>query len=323
MNDTHQEHLDNHFLDQHGAIGIAYDILAILSFLTFVPAYVCTYSYLNSVSLAKECLLLYLYKDIISSLLLWRTLWAIEVIISYWNEEGTSKIQAMVISFGLWFVILYFVLVTIFIKIYNLRMAKTNTIDPTIPWLGDDDTSAIKRIRFGCCLVVVFFLATTFGMKLYPRYFYIIIGDLDIDLSIVDIIYRGTLILLLLIIGILTALTRRYRTSLEPQVDKNITKYIMYIVVITCVALVTLKVLELTRLTNIKTSWEFHQIFLTPLNVFAPFLLLFRSDQLKIHSMRYLKNKYEDISMLCIYLVPMFAFITINLLVYVLFYCLY
>ena len=111
-------------------------------------------------------------------------------------------------------------------------MAKTNTIDPTIPWLGEDDTSAIKRIRLGCCLVVVMFLGTTFGTELYPRYFYIIIGELDIDLSISDIIYRGTLIILLLIIGILTATTRRYRTIIEPQVDKNITKYIIYIVVI-------------------------------------------------------------------------------------------
>lgn len=321
-NDTYQDVLGNQFLDQEDAIGIAYDVLALLSFLTFVPAYVCTYSYLNSVSLAKECLQLYLYKDIISSLLLWRTLWAIEVIISYWNEEGTSEIQAMVTSFGLWFVILYFVLITIFLKIHNLRMAKTNTIDPTIPWLGEDDTSAIKRVRLGCCLVVVIFLGTTFGTELYPGYFYIIIGDLDVDLTMSDIIYRGTLILLLLIIGILTAITRRYRTTLEPQVDKNITKYIMYIVVITCLTLVTLQVLELTRLTNIKTSWEFYQIFLTPLNVFAPFLLLFRSDQLKTHSIRYLKNKYDDIFILCIYLVPTFAFIMINLLVYISFYCL-
>ena len=307
------------FSEQEDAIAIGFDILAISSFLVYLLMYICTYSYLNNVSLAKECILVYLYKDIFSSMLLWRTLWAIEVILSYWNNHSTSEIQAMVLSFGLWFAGFYLASIAIFINIYNLKMAKTNTIDPIMPWLGEDERSAIKQIRCACCLVVMSFLVVTFGMGLYPKIFYIIVGDFKADIFISNSLYRGTLFLLLLINGGLVLAKRLYKTTLEVTVDKSIKKYTLSVMIVLCVTLLVLTGVELTRFANIKTSWELYQILLTPLHICAPFILIWRSDQLKIHSIRYLKNKYDDVFILSIYIVPTILFILINSILFILF----
>ena len=62
---------------------------------------------------------------------------------------------------------------------------------------------------------------------------------------------------------------------------------------------------------------EMYQILMSPIEIFAPFVIILRSDQLKIHSIRMIKNIYDDALMLSIYLVPVFLFIAVNLIVYI------
>ena len=84
-----------------------------------------------------------------------------EVIIKYWIKKNPNEIQAMVVSFGLFFAAFYLALILIFISIYKLYMSKTRTVDPTIAWLGNDEALVVKKIRLGCIFVVTCFLATT------------------------------------------------------------------------------------------------------------------------------------------------------------------
>ena len=70
------------YTDGEHVIDMLSDILKIASFILFGIAYVLALSYLNSLSLAKECLLVYLYKDVLSMMLSWRTFLAIEVILN-------------------------------------------------------------------------------------------------------------------------------------------------------------------------------------------------------------------------------------------------
>ena len=102
MNDTRAE--EEHIID------LTYDILTLLSFIPFGTTYVLAFSYLNSVSLAKECLHVYLYKDVLLSMLLWRKFSATEVVIDFLNGGETGKIQVIIIAFGLWFAALYLAL---------------------------------------------------------------------------------------------------------------------------------------------------------------------------------------------------------------------
>ena len=310
------------FADEHLAIDLAYDILKILAFILFGTAYVLAFSYLKSLSLAKECLLVYLYKDVISSMMLYRTFSAIEVVLDFWNAGGTSKTQAMIISFGHWFGGLYLALTLIFISIYNLYVAKSNTIDPTIDWLGKDEASAIKRIRCGCCLAVIGFLAINFGMELYPYIFYTMIPhhSSEPDMLISNILYRGTLILLLLVSGILITARRIYGSTHNIQIDPVLTKSIKYIFALAVATIGTMTITEYFQFVDIKTSRKIYNILVSPIEMFAPFVIILRSDQLKIHSIRFMKNKFDDAFMLSIYLIPTFMFIVVNLTSYIIYY---
>ena len=311
MNDTRAE--EEHIID------LTYDILTLLSFIPFGTTYGLASSYLNSVSLAKECLLVYLYKDVLLSMLLWRTFSAIEVVIDFWNGGETGKTQAIILAFGLWFAALYLTLTLTFISIYNLYMAKSNTIDPTINWLGKNEESAIKRIRSGCFLCSIGFLTVNFGMGLYPNIFYTMIPHhlSGSDLLMSNIIYRGTLILLLLVCGILNGARRLYGQTYEIQIDQIFTNLIKYIFAISIVTLVVLTIAEVCQVVDVKTSWKIYQILMSPIEMFAPFVIILRSDQLKTHSIRFIKNKLDDAFILSIYLVPAFLFIVINTTAYI------
>ena len=105
------------------------DILGLTGFIAFGSASVLTLSYLNDVSLSKRCLILYLYKDMISSITLVRIFVTIEALLNYLNEEGTNWILAMVVSYSLSCCVLYTALNLIFISISKYYMAKENMIN--------------------------------------------------------------------------------------------------------------------------------------------------------------------------------------------------
>lgn len=307
--------------DQEHVIDSVYVLIKMLSFIPFGTAYVMSFSYLNSISLAKECLLVYLYKDVLVSMLWWRTFSAIEVIVNYLNAGETEKIPAIMISFGFWLGAMYLALILMFISIYNLYMVKSNTIDPTINWLGPDEVSAIKRIRCGCILVVIGFSAISFGLGLYPNIVYRMTPHQlsGSDLLISNILYRGTLILLLLVSGIFIAARRIYGSTHEIQIDQVFTNSIKYIFIISIITIGILTIAEACQFFDIKTSWKIYQVVMSPIEMFAPFIVILRSDQLKTHSIRFMKNKLEAAFMLSIYLVPACMFITVNSLIYVMF----
>ena len=309
------------YTDGEHVIDMVSDILKIVSFILFGIAYALAFSYLNSLSLAKECLLVYLYKDVLSTMLSWRTFLAIEVMIDFWKVEGTSENEALLISFGLILGAMYSILILIFISIYNLYMAKTNKIDPTINWLGKDESSAIKRIRCGCSLSVIGFLAINFGLGLYPPIFHAMIPHQSSGSAwlISTILYRGTTILLLLVCGIINVVRKIYGSTHETQIDRLLTMSIKYIFIITVVIFVTLTTAEACQFSDPRTSWEIYHIVMSPIDILAPYIIIFRSDQLKTHSIRFLKNKYNDLFMFNIYFVPAFMFIAINLSMYLIF----
>ena len=144
-------------LNPNYAIGLARDSLAVIAFLATVTVSLLVRSYLNSVSFAKECLLLYLYKEVATAISWMRFFWVIEVILSNWNGFRTKEWEAIVISFGIWSGALYMAMILNIICFLKLYMTKTGLIDPPIPLMGESDESAIKRIRTICGFMVVAF----------------------------------------------------------------------------------------------------------------------------------------------------------------------
>ena len=297
--------------------------LAVVKFFALALAGTLTLSYMNSVPTAKKCLLLYLYKDTISSFLWMRFIWMIKQLVSDGNIEGLSTTLALVISFillsGTW----YMALMLISISIYKLYMAKTKAIDPKIPFLDEDEEVAIRKIRVALFLVVLVFLSTTFALGEYPSSFY----DLKPDnvqkenMLISNIIYRGTLCFLLLVSGIITMVLKCYEATTELQMDKIIPKAIKYLAnffpaILTLFTVGSLIVASVLPFPNIHIIRKIVSIMLSIVIIVGPFLMIFKSDQLKAHSLRFLKDTFDDLFFLNIYLVPFCAFLSINLLMF-------
>ena len=138
-------------------------------------------------------------------------------------------------------------------------------------------------------------------------------------LLISTILYRGTAILLLLFCGIINVVRKIYGSTHETQIDRVHTMFIKYIVIVSVVMFVTVTIAEACQFSDKRTSWEIYQVLMSPIEILAPFIIIFRSDQLKTHSIKFLKNKYDDLFMFNIYFVPAFMFIVINLSMYIIF----
>ena len=289
-------------------------ILGIFAFIAFGSASILTLSYLNGVSLSKKSLILYLYKDVISSLILVRTFMTMYILLSYLNEEGTNKILAVLVSYGFSCLVIYAALNLILICICKFYMAKMNMIDPPMPMIGEDENVAIKRVRVLCCLIVVGFTSTTFWFGLYPPMFYkLTLGrKLEDDFLMSSSLYRGTLVLLISISAIITMAKTYYEAKNEFLIDQMIPKAIRYISVFFVLQLIIQTIAEIADLADKMAIWKFNESIISTLFIIAPFVLILKSDQLKTHSMRILKNRYDDIFLYSIYLVPTFIFFVIN-----------
>ena len=290
------------------------DTLCIIGSIAFGSASVLTLSYLNDLSLSKRCLILYLYKDMISSVTLVRAFVMIQTLLSHLNEEGTNWILAMLVSYSLSCCVLYTVLNLIFISIIKFYMAKLNMIDPQIPMMGGDEKDAIRRVRILCCLIVVGFASTTVGLRLYPLLFYrLTIGhEVEDNFLMSCLLYRGTLVLLISISGIITMAKKYYEANNEFLIDQMVPKAIKYISVLAVLKLTLPSIAEIADLADKRTIWKFSQSITSTLYIIVPFVLILRSDQLKTHSIRIMKNKYDDVFLYSIYLVPTFLFFVIN-----------
>ena len=301
-----------------------FSILAIIKFLALGIPCILILSYMNNVPMAKKCLLLYLYKDAISSFLLMRSIWMIKVLLEEWNVVGTNKALALTVSFVLWMATLYMAVIMIFISIYKLYMAKTKTIDPKVPFLEEDEVLAIRKIRIWLFILIFGFLAATFAMGWYPSSFYALKPDemQKRDLLISNTVYRGTVICLLLVSGSTTIAMKYYKTSTELQMDQVIPKAIKYMAtffpaMFTIFTLTALIISEVFPFPNINTFRKIYSIIISIIVIVGPFLMIYKSKQLKTFSTRFLKDAFDDVFMLSIYLVPSLTFFSMNILIYV------
>ena len=311
-----------HEADAIDATSLVKDVLAIVAFLSTLAVSLLVRSYLSSVSLAKECLLLYLYKEVASAIAWMRFVWVIEVVLANWNVFETRHLEATIISFSIWFVALYLAIVINIISFLKLYMTKTGLIDPPMPmWMGENEKSAIKRTRFFCFLIVVGFLSVCFGFGLYPNSYYRILKDPTLypDLSTSNLLYRGTSILLLLIFVITSLAVKCHKTTNEPQIDSIIPWAVNFIVGTILLAIGLLTLAEVLQILTVEIRWQCYQISMSTIQMITPPAVVLKSKQLKSHSARFFQTKYDDLLLLSIYLVPATLSILINTSLYMLY----
>ena len=153
MNSTQPEN-DGYF---YYIIDISNNAFASFVVISYGLAWAITSPYFQNVSLAKECILLKMYQDVISSLLWNNCLWMMRQILANWNKKGMNKVIAMIVSFCISYGTIYLFLTITLISIYTFYMAKTKMLDPPIPMIGGDEESMMKIIRGSFFLISVVF----------------------------------------------------------------------------------------------------------------------------------------------------------------------
>ena len=310
--------------DVNYAMGMARDILAGIAFLTTMTVSLLVRSYLNSVSLAKQCLLLYLYKEVGTAISWMRFFWVIEVVLSNWVGFETKHWEAIVISFGIWCWAWYLSLILNIICFLKLYMTRTKLLDPPLPLMGKDDETAIIRIRISCCIIVILFLGVCFSCGLYPKVYYSSIGqELNLtaqqDLSTSNLLYRGISGVLLISFFVTSLAVKLHKTSNEPPIDSAIPRTVNFIVGAIFVSVVLLQLAEILQFLDFVTLWKGYQILMSTIHIIVPPVVVLKSKQLKSHSARFFSNRYDDLLLFNVYCVP----VGISVLMYASLYTIY
>ena len=187
-------------------------------------------SYLNNLSLEKQCMLISLYKDFVAILIVQNCVWLIVGILytPIQNYFKFGAIQAEVVTFIIWCLIMMLLLVINVISGISCYMMKTRVIDP---W-GEDEGLGLNQIRGACFVLTVGFSSTMFALGLYPKIYYFFTGE-DSSVLILPrtvLIFPGVLILLMISCSITSLVAKLYESPNIQSIDKIITNQITNII---------------------------------------------------------------------------------------------
>ena len=285
---------------------LANDVFGFLAFLATGTTSVLILSYLHNVSLAKEGLILYLYRDFVTILITLRALWAIKWLLNHLEKSSIKKFPTKLLMFCLYGGILSLALVMNLISALRLFIAKQMMLDPTLPWIGENQSKGITKIRVACALLVVGFLVTMFGLGLYPKMYY---GLIEQQVSeseglIADILFRGILGFLMVTCLATWIGTMFHERVYQKQLDTMIPRTINYFLWI-AVSIVGFTLLgETLEILDFRTRWNIYQFLITAGEIIIAFAIILKSEQLKSHSTRFVKNRLDDAFLFSIISVP-------------------
>ena len=284
------------------------DILGILAFFTTVITSATLFSYLNNVSLAKNCLLLYLYKDFLIILILLRFVWVIKVIVSYFDVHTENHVSEKIVVFCLLSGILSLQSIMNMISGLKLIIAKRMELDPSLPWIGDNESSGINKIRLVCTLSVFGIMSILYGLGLYPKMYYGFAGIEKEYNPVAIVLYRGILGVLLITCLATWVGTKHFERASGEQLDTLIPRTINYFLWISFTIVGFMVLWETLEIFDFKTRWNLYQLLTTAGEMITSLAIILKSEKLKAHFKKCLKNKCDEIFLWNIILMPTFLF---------------
>ena len=269
-------------------IEITHDTLVSISFLSCGAMSSLILSYLNSVSLDKECLLLYLYKDFIKAIFWNRSIWMFEVVLRLIEETERNHFRSLVISYGVWGGTFYLALIVNIIFLLRLYMTKNGVID----------------------------------LEIYPELYYLLSKDSadqpDFTLSN-QVVYQGVMGLFAVSAIIIHIIEKMVRSSNKLQIDATIngTTRFIWMGVFFCMGLLMFGHVAFGQpLSEHRTHWKLYPICFSVVVMVVTAIIILVSKQLKTYSMRVLRNAIDDALLLRIYIIPASIFILMYSTVY-------
>ena len=265
-------------------------------------------NYLRSISLAKECLLVLLYKDFIKLAICINCLAEISLIFVYLIGYGIgiSDIVAKLFSFvgcNVWFLLLLWLNT---IGSFKLYQRKTNRIDPPMPW-GDDDSRGLKWTRVLATTLTLTFSTTMFGLGKYPRIYYWLSGQENLD-SYEDekasLIYSILFIFLISAIIITFLAEKFYKPSNSYLENESIPDQINYIQsTLFSIVVFAIVIDESTFLSSIN-PFKMLKTKLALIQVGTPIITILRASQIRNYTYNMLRKIWEELFFYQLYLTP-------------------
>ena len=190
-------------------VAISISLLIIATFLLSLIT-----AFLNHVPIAKQSIILYLYKDITLCVLLYCYLTSITLCDCFFYGDG-SKMNETHAKLSSYFIIyvsfhaMYAMNAAMILKLYARR---ENVIDP-MPTLMENEELVIKVLRGSGFVLINLSLIIVYIVEWYPLFYYLLIGDPRIisDLPMENKVLAGVFIMLSIFTACMGMLSKIYK----------------------------------------------------------------------------------------------------------------
>ena len=268
------------------------------------------FSYLHNISLVNECLLLHMYKDVVIILILTRFSLIVKRISSFFIKSSLTPLSmspfvAKVISFSLSSLSLCILIILSAIGILRMYMAKTVTLDPPMPFELDDNLGT-KVVRMMISGVSIGYPAILFLFEIYPKMYYDFIGTASDSAPKLSTMYSGSLMFFLIVFVITLMAEQYYKRSMAEQINNSIPKQFNYFLISNTI-LYGYLLFEITfKLLDSNTRWLIFELLMSLFGITTPASVIFGSEKIKSYSLKFIKESYDKIFLLNIYVTPVF-----------------
>ena len=270
--------------------------------------------YLNSVDLAKECILLSLYKEVVIIWILINFIYMAGTIMSYTAGNGIDGFTAVIVPYCIHILCAMLLAVMNVIAALRFYTMKANMVDPPMPW-GDNERLGIMMIRLFIGVLSIGIVSIIYALGCYPKMCYLLkLGYYTSTMEFPQnsLIVPGYLFSLQ-IVCLLTYLRAKYYESANNQLREGITfRQMQYFFWIVMVLFLSWHICETFQISGLRNQWRLLQVLASISLAVAPLLVILTTNQLKTYILKILENVLHEMFLLSIYLTPAFLLVFIN-----------
>ena len=244
--------------------------------------------YLNNTSPVKECILLYLCKDVCKIFLLfvWILYFAVLDCLIVGNGTYLGIVSAKLFTFTWIFLSLYLLLILNIIGAIKFYVMKELKLDPPMPW-NQDEYVVSKKIRITSMLLSFLFVAILFTTGGYPKIYFNLIGDKRpfSQLPILTSINSGMITTLLISYMIMLIGVKIYQTKLELTTQPRLfsEKALSWSIMAACLLGVGIITGFLFNMYGGGNIWIALFVFQLKTTIFTPILIIYCTPELRMY----------------------------------------
>ena len=292
---------------------------SMMSFIISTALFFFMISYLNNVSLAKQGVLVCLYKDVLAILVSLNCLWMLGMILCFCSKHGNNMglFEAKILSFCMWCLLITLLLLIIVISCIKFYVKKEKMLDPPMPW-GDNETLGVRSIRLSCSLVSGIFTSTMYGLKLHPRLYHLFVGNFAplYSFSGATLIFPGVFIGLLVTYTIVFGGTEFCQSCKTPPNDSLVFRQLNWFFCMTMISLLLILPLVTFKAFELDNPWIIVQLQISMTHGIIAIIIV-STHQLKSYILKQFEKMQESAFLLSIYVVPGALMVLINTGIYI------